>query len=665
MSVVKLEISNKTLFQEGQSFGKVGPYHLIEGIVHFSLDPCDPNNELITDIELAPLDSNGLVQFSSDFAMLQPVNKKHSNQRILFDVLNRGKKTVLMNFNSAIRQPDPSSPLKSGNGHLMEQGYTIVWCGWQADVPPIPGLMGLHGPNAVDTDNKCLEGQVLCWIQEDEEKKMVMLSHRGHLPYPPSDINDPSATLAVRNHPNSAATTIPRTHWSFVRDEDSAEQYNPSHVYMPTGFKPGKIYELVYQTRFSRLVGLGLAAVRDIVSYLKYSSVEMGNPCSENIKYAYAFGSSQSGRFLRQLIHLGLNNDEQGRMALDGIIAHVAGAMRGEFNQRYGQPSKDICFIIPELFPFTDFDQTDPVTGETGSLLQNMRLKQQLPKLIFTNTSAEYWRGDAALIHTDLVTMSDAPEDTDSVRKYHFSGTQHGIGDFPPLIIRPMDNLKGQLPFNSIDYTPLLRAVLSNLDQWVSLGQSPPPSRHPKLSNSSGIESHKILSKLSELPGVKIPKQTTRALRLDYGNETHMGRTIQLPAIQGEQYPAIVSAIDDDGNEIAGIRLPDIQIPLATYTGWNLRHPDIGNADLYIGISGGLAGWTLPFPATDTDRANKNDPRRSIKERYHTKTDYLDQITNASRSLLNEGYILEEDLSFILELAERKYDLFSIPDPSL
>jgi len=664
MSVVKLVISNKTLFREGQSFGKVGQYNLIEGIAYFSLDPRESNNKSITDIDLAPVDSNGLVRFSSDFAMLQPVNKERGNHRILFDILNRGRKTVLMNFNSAIRVAYPSSPLESGNGHLMDQGYTIVWCGWQADVPSTPGLMGLHGPNAVGTDNSPIEGKVLCWIQEDEEREMVMLSHRGHLPYPPSDIDDPSATLTVRDHPNRVAKTIPRTRWSFIRDEDSPEEYNPSHVYMPSGFKPGKIYELVYQTRFSRLVGVGFAAVRDIVAYLKYSEEE-GNPCSGDMKFAYAFGSSQSGRFLRQLIHLGLNNDEQGRMALDGIIAHVAGAMRGEFNQRYGQPSKDICFIIPELFPFTDFEQTDPITGETGSLLQNMRLKEQLPKIIFTNTSAEYWRGDAALIHTDIATMSDAPEDTGSVRKYHFSGTQHGIGDFPPLIIRPMDNLKGQLPFNSVDYTPLLRAVLSNLDQWVSLGEAPPPSRHPKLSNSSGIESHKILSKLSELPGVKIPKQTTRALRLDYGNETHMGRTIQLPGIQGEQYPAIVSAIDDDGNEIAGIRLPDIQIPLATYTGWNLRHSDIGNADLYIGISGGLAGWTLPFPATCTDRVNRNDPRPSIEERYHTKKDYLDQITNASRSLVNQRYILEEDLSFILKLAERKYDLFSTPDPGL
>ncbi len=659
MAVVKLDITNRSLFADGQSFGKVGLYHLIEGTAYFAVNPLDPRNSPITDIELAPRDSDGKALFSAHFSMLQPANPDRGNHRLLFDVLNRGRKTVLQKFNSAERALDPAAPLDKGNGFLMRHGYTIVWCGWQADVPPTPGLMGLKAPEALDSDGKRLEGNILCWLQADEPTQVFMLSHRGHLPHPPADANDPSATLMVRDHPNGPVESIDRNEWSFVRVEDQQVEPELSHVYMQSGFEPGRIYQIVYRTRGSKIVGLGFAAVRDIVSFLKHGSAEAGNPCAGDIEYAYAFGSSQSGRFLRQLIHLGLNVDEGGRMALDGIIPHVAGGMRGEFNLRYGQPSKDICFVIPELFPFTDTEQNDPVTGKSGSLLTRMKERGQVPKIMFTNTSAEYWRGDAALIHTDIENMTDAPEESESVRRYHFAGTQHGIGAFPPQEIRPMGNLRGQLPFNSVDYSPLLRAALENMDRWVTAGEAPAGSRHPSLSGGSAVESNTLMPKLAQLPGVKVPPQTTRAMRLDYGPETHLGRTTRLPAIQGEEYPALVSDIDGDGNEIAGIRLPDLAVPVATYTGWNLRHPDMGNPDLYIGVSGGLAGWTLPFPPTRAARETSGDPRLSIEERYGSRESYLSQVRQATQSLVDEGYMLAEDVEEVVERAGRRYDLFS------
>ena len=413
----------------------------------------------------------------------------------------------------------------------------------------------------------------------------------------------------------------------------------------------------MYRTKGSSIVGLGFAAVRDTVSFLKHSAISEGNPCTGPIEYGYAIGRSQSGRFLRQMIHLGLNEDEEERIALDGIIAHVAGGMRGEFNLRFGQPSKDICYIIPELFPFIDTEQKDPVTGETGSLLARMEERGKVPKIMFTNTSAEYWRGDAALIHTDLETMQDAPE-SESVRRYHFAGSQHGAGEFPPLEVRESDGIRGQLPFNSVDYTPLLRAALENLDRWVSLGEPPPLSRHPSLSDGSAVESKSLLDRFAQLPGVRVPPQTTRAMRLDYGPETHLGRTTVLPAKEGEEYPALVSDLDENYNERSGIRLPDLTVPVATYTGWNLRDPSIGNPDLFIGITGGLAGWTLPFPATQAERESSNDPRLSIQERYSSKTEFLEQVKAAGQALVDEGYMLSEDLGKVVERAASKYDYF-------
>jgi hypothetical protein len=654
LAVVELEIADSTQFADGESFGEVGPYQLLTGIAHFGVDPRNPRNQAITDLELAPRDSFGKVRFSADFAMLQPTDPERGNRRILFDVVNRGRRTALSL--NGVPTADPTAPLAPGNGFLMQHGYTVVWCGWQADVPPSPGLIGLQAPQAMGPDGP-LTGRILGYFQCDEPTQVLLLSHRQHLPNPAADINDPAATLTVRDHPNDPPQPISRDQWWFVRVEDAQEEPEAAHIYMPSGFQPGRIYELVYQTTISRIVGLGFAAVRDIVSFLKHAPSDAGNPCAESIEYAYGFGRSQSGRFLRQMIHLGLNEDEEERMALDGIIPHVGGGMRGEFNLRFGQPSKDVCYIAPELFPFADTVQVDPVTGQRGSLLAFLEERRKVPKIMFTNTSAEYWRGDAALIHTDLVAMTDAQE-SDSVRRYHFAGTQHGSGEFPPLEVRTGEGPKGQLPFNSVDYAPLLRAALVNLDRWVSQGEAPPPSRHPSLVNHTAVESHTLLDKFAGLPGVPMPSRVTQAMRLDYGPEVHLGRTTTLPPIAGERYPALVSQLDDDCNEIAGIRLPDLQVPVATYTGWNLRHPDIGNPGLFIGISGGLAGWTLPFPATRAEREASGDPRLSLEERYSTREEYLDRVKAAAQALLQEGYLLTEDLDAVIDRAAVKYDYY-------
>ncbi|MCI0440804.1 MAG: hypothetical protein L0177_16985, partial [Chloroflexi bacterium] len=402
MAVTRLEITSRTPFMEGQPFGDAGPYELLEGRTHYAVDPLHKANEGIVDLPLAPRDANGRVRFSSHFAMLKPADPDRSKRRLLFDVVNRGRKTALGSFNNSPRAFEPAAPVLPGNGFLMRHGYTVVFGGWQADVPPTPGLIGMQAPEALGADGQPLVGRILCWFQVNEPTQVEMLSHRGHLPHPVADGDDPDATLQVRDHPNSPPRPIQRDRWSFVRVEDEQVEPDPSHVYLPTGFEPGKIYELVYRTRGSRIVGLGFAAMRDIVSFLKHAPESEGNPCADDIEYAYAFGSSQSGRFLRTYLHAGLNLDEQGRAGLDGVIAHVAGGARGEFNLRFGQPSKDICYVLPELFPFTDTEQRDPVTGKEGALLSRIKERGGVPKIMFTNTSAEYWRGDAALIHTDL-----------------------------------------------------------------------------------------------------------------------------------------------------------------------------------------------------------------------------------------------------------------------
>ena len=656
MAITELAIAKRSSFASGESFGDVGAYELLEGTAHFAVDPRNARNRGITDLDLSPRNGQGNVEFSADFAMLQPVITDRGNRRILFDVVNRGRKTAL-SMNSVGAATDPTAPLESGNGYLMRRGYTVVWGGWQADVPPTPGLIGLQGPEAVAPQGGPLTGKIMCQFQCNEPTQVFLLADRQHLPNPAADVDESEATLTVRDLPNSPATPVDRGQWSFVRVEDEEVEPQPSHIYMPSGFDPGKIYQLVYTTKGSRIVGLGMAAMRDVVSFLKYAPASAGNPSAGAIDYAYAMGRSQSGRFLRQYIHLGINEDEEDRMALDGIIPHVAGGMRGEFNLRFGQPSKDVCYIIPEMFPFTDTPQSDPVTGSQGSLLDALEERGKVPKMMFTNTSAEYWRGDAALIHTNLETLNDADE-SPSVRRYHFAGCQHGSGEFPPLEVRTNDGIRGQLPFNSVDYAPLLRAALDNLDRWVTTGEEPPASRHPSLNDGTAVESHTLVERFGQLPGVRVPTQTTRAIRLDYGPESHLGRTTTLPAVEGEEFPALVADLDESFNEVRGIRLPDLEVPVATYTGWNLRDESIGNPNLFIGITGGLAGWTLPLPRTEAERESTGDPRESIESRYANREDYLQQVTQAAQALVDEGYMLSEDIEEVVDLAGRKYDFF-------
>ncbi len=657
MPVTRLDITSETPFAGGQSFGSVGPYSHLKGRAYFSVDPLHPSNRTITDIEMAPRDSEGRVRFSADFEMLQPADPERGRGSMVFDVVNRGRKTIL-GFNSAARSMDPAAPLEAGNGFLMREGYTVVWCGWQCDVPDDPHLIGLDAPPTLRADGSPITGRILHQFQCNEPTNVFLLADRTHNPHPPTDPSEPGASLTVRDHPNAPASEIPREQFQFVRVEDEQVEPDLNHIYLRGGFEPGRVYQLVYTTTGSDVVGLGMASVRDIVSFLKYESEQDGNPCAGAIDYAHAFGASQSGRFLRTYIYYGLNDDERGRMALDGIIPHVAGGMRGEFNLRFGQPSKDVCYIIPELYPFADTEVPDPISGDSDSLLARMERSGNLPKIMFTNTSAEYWRGDAALIHTDFGIMRDAAQ-SENVRRYHFSGTMHGSGAFPPQTIRAMDGLKGQLPYNAVDYSPIQRALLTNLDSWVREGKPPPASRHPSLDEGTGVESYTLREKFERIPGVVFPPEVTRAMRLDYGEETHLGRTLELPAERGEEYPAVVSDVDDDGNEVGGIRLPSISVPLATNTGWNLRHPDNGNPDLVIGITGGLAGWTLPFHKTKADREAAGDPRASIAERCDSRDDYVEQVRRAAEEMVSDGFLLEEDVERETEMAAARYDYWT------
>jgi hypothetical protein len=647
MAVTALEIKSRNPFAHGQSFGDVGPYQQLDGTVHFAVDPHHPANAGITDLQRAPCDVQGLVHSSADVRLLQPAVPQRGNQRLLLDIVNRGSPTVLTNFNSAVGRMDP------GNGFLMRQGYTVVWCGWQDDVPATPGFIRIHVPEALDAAGQSLTGNIAVTFQPDRPIQVQLLSDRLHRPHPATDLHDREAVLTVQDHEDAPPVTIPRQQWSFARLEGARVVPDAAHVYLASGFQPGKVYQVVYTTTGAPVIGLGLLAMRDVVSFLRYGTAGEGNPCAGQIQYAYSFGRSQSGRFLRHFVYLGLNQDERQRLVFDGLIPLVAGGGRGEFNQRFGQPSNTNKYSVKNLFPFHDTVQTDPDTGRTDGLLVRLAARGTVPKMFFINTSSEYWGGHAALTHIDLEGKHDLAS-SEAVRIYHLAGTQHSPGNLQFTDTGTRDDALGQHQPNSVDYRPLLRAALVNLDRWVTAGTPPPPSRHPRFDDGTAVPPAHTAATFQAIPGMHFPVHLRSIARLDFGLETEEEILMIVPPRVGKPYANLVAAVDEDGNELAGIRLPDISVPLATYTGWNVRHPDFGG----LGQTLSLLGSTVPFPPTRAQRKATGDSRRSMEERYASKEDYLRQVQQAAEALVAQGYLLTEDLPTIVDQAAQRYDLF-------
>jgi hypothetical protein len=646
MSATRLDVTTRSLVLDGRPFGAAGAYEKIAGTLRFAVDPAHPLHTRICDLDRAPRNADGRVEFSGDFYVLRPVEASRGNGSLLLDVANRGRKVALGMLNSAVRVADPTTAEDFGNGFLMRHGFTVAWIGWQPDVPRVDGLMALDVPRARGAD-----GLVRCEFRPNTPADVLPMADRYHIPHPAAELDDPAARLTVREHVGAPATAVPRTAWRFAHRQDGQLIADASHVHLEGGFQPGRIYDLVYRAVDSPVVGLGLLAVRDTAAFLRWGPAAIGNPCAGTLERAYVFGVSQSGRFLRHLLHLGLDEDEQGRVVFDAVVPHVAGSRRGEFNLRFGQPSLNAQESVGSLFPFTDTMQTDPVTGQRDALLARIGARGRRPRVIAINTSAEYWRGDASLVHTDVEGRRDIEPDADS-RVYLFAGTQHTPGTIPPPPADPNTGSRGTHPFNVVDYAPLLRAVIVNLDRWVRDGVAPPASVFPRLADGTAVRGESTVPVFAAIPGVRFPDRLVRVARLDFGPETARGVVSELPPKIGAQYPSYVAAIDGDGNETVGIRPVEVVAPLATFTGWNPRHPEQGApGDLMQ-----MMGSTLVFPRTRAEREQRRDPRASIEERYGSRERYREVVRAAAEALVAAGHALVEDVDAMVERAGQRWD---------
>lgn len=626
-SVVEVEIHSREVVSDAPDHGRTGPYEVIKGVIHFEVDPDNPANRRIVDLHLAERNKQNRVEFSADFELHKPVDPDRGNRRLLYFVNNRGDKIGNYHFNTEI-----------GRNWLYSEGWSYLWCGWNADVVESDRRLNIKVPVVTD-GGQTITGKIYTEILSyaDDQVYSMPFVWGGSVAYPVADMDPSKATLTMRPYRWEEPVDVPLGGWSFARVESGKVVPDPRSLYIKDGFKPGWLYDLVYIGKDPKVTGLGLAAVRDVVSFFRYEKSDgkgIPNPLAGFVDYAYAWGHSQSARLLNHYVYQDFNGDESKRLVLDGFIANCPGAGKGFFNSRFAQTTRhgshheDLLYPT-DFFPLTTVEQHDPVTGETGDALALARASGFLPKMFFINTTTDYWTRAASLLHTDTGGIRDAGI-TPEARIFFVAGRTH------------IDARVGIIG----------RALLTALDQWVSQGVAPPDSEIPRISDGSLVGLDKYLEAFPGIPGVRYPPSFYQPYRLDFGPRWKSeGIADIVPARVGPAFVALVPQVGADGTEIAGIKLPEIGAPLATFTGWRMRLPTYSNTLRRN------RGSVFPLPRNVEVRTTDGDPRRSVEELYPTQADFMLQVTRSLLELNRKCLLLDEDLARLLSEAARQAPL--------
>lgn len=635
-AITEIRIDAVRAFAGGESIGAGGRYERVTGVARGELDPADPRNRVIVNLEAAPRNARGRVEYEVDFDLLRPVDG--GNRKLIYDVTNRGRKffTHWVMDGPPGAANDPLTREHAGNALHLREGYTLVWSGWDPDAPKANQGMSIRVPVAL-RDGAPIVRRIRDEFQSGTRGPVVK---RFRLSYESASTDQGQATLTVRRTEAAARVPVPPEEWRFV-DARTIEINTPGNA--GSGPAVGSIYELHYRAKNPWVLGVGYAATRDLVSFLRHAKADAKgtpNPAGEGIRHALAIGISQSGRYLRDHVADGFNRDEGDRKVFDGVLAHISGVGRVFMNEAFGQPFRTNTqhedHLFPEnRFPFSAASTTDPFSGATGALLRGDGFD---PLLIEVNTSTEYWQKGASLLHTDPTGARDLALPT-GARVYLVAGTQHGgrVGLTPAR--GPCANDRN--PHNP---APALRALLAALDAWVEKGVAPPESRVPTLREGTLVAPDN--AGFPAIPGWEIARR---------GNALVLfGDWVDPTPDPARQYRSLVSRTDADGNEVAGIRLPDIAVPLGTHTGWNLYKRPYPEGELCD-----RDGSYAPFALTRADRDKTGDPRASVQERYGDAAGYLQRLAEAVDRLRRDRFLLEEDAQAYLArgkaLAERVF----------
>ena len=625
MTLTDLDIHSCEPYADGRAFGDVGPFDLIRATAHYAVDPLWDDHRRITDLELAPRGADGCVRFRGDLVLIRPHNPSAGNGALVIDVPNRGRSLLPGSLNRTPPELSLTDPLHEGDGFLFRHGFSVASVGWQWNTPDAPTLLRFTAPEALGGDGNPIPGEAITDLRPSEPLASMPIEHLNQPGYPVSEHEDGRARLYVRDFEDDEPREIPRDRWRFARQTDDGVAPSARDLWIDGCFTPGKIYEVVYPTDRSPVVGAGLLAFRDAALFLR--------DWERGYERVHGFGISQSGRFLRHLLYLGLNRnpDAPAQRAFDGLHIHVAGGIRGEFNRRYGQPSQLFLAGPIHEFPHADVVRQDSLTDARDGLLQRSDEQGVTPNIVKTNTSWEFWRGDASLIDIDPSSGEDIAQHPQS-RHYLLAGTQHGPGQAKAIDSFYLTADRSMYRHNAVDHTPLMRAALVNLDRWVAGESDPPPTTVPSLANGTAITREAALSQLSDRVTTPDAARLSRVRTVDWST---------LPPVEGDDYRGYVSALDESGNEIAGLRLPDLTQPLGLHTGWNPRHPDTGGEDLTSHFVG-LTQWFS---------------KDEIIARYGDRESYLSKVRRDAKNLTAQRVILAEDIELVVQNCADRWDI--------
>ncbi|NND08864.1 MAG: endonuclease/exonuclease/phosphatase family protein [Saprospiraceae bacterium] len=634
--VLSIEILERDTIVQGRHWGPAGPYELLQGKVFFGTDPENDANVIITDLAFTPTDEDGLVRSSADIVILKPIDQRKSDLAMV-EVSNRGGKFIPDIFlNGHGRLEDPNDTWAFGDGLLLRQGVTFIWVGWQFDLPEDTSLLRFHTPIAKYPEGAPITGLVRSDWTVDERTQNLKLGHHRQVGYPAYDPASNIHKLTKRVGRNTPRIEVDDRLWDFGRIEGDQIIQDEHWIHSEPGFEAGMIYELVYHAVDPPVVGLGLAAVRDIISYAKYDST-----CLFSVSKGIAVGLSQTGRFLRHFLYQGFNIDESSRQAYDGMLIIIAGAGRGSFNHRFAQPSRDAhrysAFFYPtDLFPFTGRRIEDKMLRIRGGLLDKAPNHQ--PKIFYVNTGYEYWGRAASLIHTSPDGAQDIPP-LPNERIYHVASAQHYVPSFPPE--EPYKADHHLYLGNPLQFKPNLRALFTALYDWVATNTTPPANRFPTIT-SGELTAIDGLS-YPTMPGFERAKVIHEAYRADYGASFTDGIITKQPPRLRDAYVSLAPQVDQLGNEISGIRNVELLVPLASYIPYAIRRGFAGgNGELHLS-----KGTFIPLSKTP----NANDARMAISDLYNDKNDYMLKVRNAAESLVADRFLLKEDIHRVSERA--------------
>ena len=680
--IVRLHITETVPAFGGRNFGEIGGYERVIGKAFGEIDPQSPANSMIQDLALAPKNAGGMVEYATDIDILRPADRSKSNGVLFFNILNRGNKGGLTLFNTDIAGGPANigninGLTEAGDGFMQQQGYTLVWFGWQPDVVGGNHRMTMQVPVAKNPDGSAITGTVRNELTVLRPATTLPLQSgwftAGSKPYPTVSTDNKTAladgflpSLNVRVRENEPRMVIPNAEWSFGSCEaDKPAAVSDWQICYPAGFKPGRLYELTYRAKDPLVLGIGFAAARDLGAFLKTSEKDdsgTANPAYVAGAKAIVMGSSQSGRFIRSLIHLGFNRDEQGKTVFEGALPHIGGGLI-PLNVRFGQPGRATTNMTDHLFPGAEFpfaytSVTDPLTGRTQGILDRCTATNSCPKIVHAATALEMWELRQSLGFTDPLGTRDLAEPA-NVRSYIMASTQHAAAVLPLPAKEPFGFCQQQPNPNPHAWT--MRALLTHLAAWVKDGSEPPPSSRPTIAAGNLVAPDQV--RFPRIPANSYGGVTRPAVKFtadndplhvqDYGRDYNAADTsgilsADLPKLSTARYGTLVAQVDDDGNDLGGIRNVFVEVPIGTYTGWNYFNKDFFEEGFCT-----LSGSFIPFAPTREERVAAADPRPSIAERYPSKEVYVAAFKKAADNLVAQRFLLPDDAARLVSQAER------------